>query len=353
MPNLKLAMALSLLPELLAARGVPLVRRSVDCTFSIVASPGDSCASFASSWGLSVDGFKSLNPNVDCAKFDDNAEYCVIGSVTPSKPSSTSSTTTTTTTQKTTTTTTQKPTTTTTQMATTTAISTKTTTSSATESSASALPTQPGLVANCDKFHEVASGDQCDTIEARYGITHNQFSSWNPYIDSGCSNLWLGYYVCVHVPGASSTTSQPAPAQTSSAPPTGSDVPSPTQPGIDANCDQYHKVVSGDQCGTIESEYGISHTDFTVWNPSINAIVAPGCSNLWLDYYVCVHVKPEPPMPNLAADCKKYHKVQSGEGCYDIDSAYGITLDQFLKWNPSVNPSCSNLWLGYYVCVGV
>ncbi|KAL4994067.1 hypothetical protein BDV10DRAFT_189402 [Aspergillus recurvatus] len=342
MPYLKSAVALGLLPELLAARNIPLVQRSVDCSFSTAASSGDSCASFASSWGLSVDTLKSLNPGLDCANFDDFAEYCVMGAVTPDEPSTTSSISTTT--KKATTTTTS---TTTAVLSTTDQPTTTTTSATATATGDSPSPTQPGLAADCDRFHKVASGDQCDTIEANYGITNAQFSSWNPYIDDNCSNLWLDYYVCVHVPGASATTSEPAPAPTSSSPST--DVPSPTQAGIDKNCDKYHKVASGDQCGTIESEYGISHIDFTEWNPSIDE----KCSNLWLDYYVCVHVAPKPQMPDITADCKKYHKVQPGEGCYAIDSANGITLDQFRKWNPTINASCSNLWVDYYVCVGV
>jgi hypothetical protein len=69
-------------------------------------------------------------------------------------------------------------------------------------------------------------------------------------------------------------TSEPAPAETSTAPSTNSgtatDAPSPTQAGIDANCDKYHKVTSGDQCDTIESQYGITHADFSAWNPSID-----------------------------------------------------------------------------------
>ncbi|KAL6233083.1 hypothetical protein BDW75DRAFT_196167 [Aspergillus navahoensis] len=348
MPSLKSAVALSLLPELLAARSIPLAKRGVDCSFSIAASSGDSCESFAASWGVSVDDLKSLNPGLDCTNFDDFADYCVMGDVTADEPSSSSTTTatkeaTTTTTDTTTiavTTTIEKPTTTTTS-----------TTSTATGNAPS--PTQPGLASDCDEFHKVASGDQCDTIEANYGIINAQFSSWNPYIDDHCSNLWLDYYVCVHVSGASTTTSEPAPAQTSTAPSTGSDTntnaPSPTQAGIDANCDKYHKVVSGDQCDTIESQYGITHADFSAWNPSID----DRCSNLWLDYYVCVHVAPKPQMPDITSDCKSYHKVQSGEGCWAIDSAYGITLDQFRKWNPTIDASCSNLWVDYYVCVGV
>ncbi|KAL2802066.1 hypothetical protein BJX63DRAFT_426345 [Aspergillus granulosus] len=228
MPSLKSAITLSLLPELLAARSIPLAS----------AAYGDSCEAFASSWGISEEDLKSLNPGLDCANFDDFAAYCVLGDVTADDPSITSSTTTTV------------------ALTTTTEKSTTTETSAATTATGDfPSPTQPGLAADCGAWHKVTAGDQCDTIEAKYGITNAQFSSWNPYIND--------------------------------------------------------------------------------------------------NYYICVHVAPKPQMPDIISECSKYHKVQSGEGCWAIDSAYGITLDQFRKWNLTIDASCSNLWVDYYVCVGV
>ncbi|RJE19225.1 LysM domain protein [Aspergillus sclerotialis] len=330
---IKSTIALGLLPQLLAARSIGHVRRSVECSFSTAANSGDTCESFASDWGISVDTLKSLNPDLDCDNFDESVNYCVMGTVTSGDNSTTTSSTTAPSITK----------------------ATTSTNSLTTTTSNPHSPTQPGLAENCDKFHKVISGDQCGTIEAQYGITGAQFSKWNPYIDDGCTNLWLDYYVCVHVPGAQTTgpgTTKPT------------EGPSPTQPGIAENCDEYHKVVSGDQCVTIESKYQISDSQFSKWNPYIN----DDCTNLWLDYYVCVHVPgasttspqptptpngPRPQMPNITKDCKKFHKVQSGEGCYAIEQENNITPDQFLKWNPYVDATCTNLWAGYYVCVGV
>ncbi|KAL4812146.1 hypothetical protein BDW67DRAFT_178997 [Aspergillus spinulosporus] len=236
MPSLKSAVVLRLLPELLAARSISLVKHGL----------GDSCESFAASWGISVDDLKSLTPSLDCTNFDDFADYCVMGDITTDEPSPSSATTTTTSKEASTTTTstTTVALTTTTEKPTTTTIST---TSMAT--SDSPTPTQPGLASNY-------------TIEANNGITTAQFSSWNPYINDNCSNLWL-------------------------------------------------------------------------------------------DYYVCVHVAPKPQIPDITSDCKTYHNVQDGEGCWAIDSAYSITLDQFRKWNPTIDASCSNPRVDYYVCVGV
>lgn len=91
------------------------------------------------------------------------------------------------------------------------------------------------------------------------------------------------------------------------------------------------------------------------------------CDNLYLGYYVCVGVPgatittsptatstgPSPEMPSIVSNCSKYYLVQSGDGCAAIEAANDITQAQFLSWNPAVDSNCDNLWLGYYVCVGV
>ncbi|OGM49704.1 putative muramidase [Aspergillus bombycis] len=149
---------------------------------------------------------------------------------------------------------------------------------------------------------------------------------------------------------------------------TSSEKHEPTQPGIPSNCDKFHLVGPGDQCDTIEAKYGITDAQFKAWNPSIN----PACTNLWLDYYVCVHVPdttttitttskppgptdtpPEPRMPGIVDNCKKFYLVKAGDDCYSIDTAAGITFAQFRSWNTMIDAACSNLWVDYYVCIGV
>ncbi|KUM56608.1 hypothetical protein ACN42_g10598 [Penicillium freii] len=231
----------------------------------------------------------------------------------------------------------------------TTSSSTETTKIPTTTSSASDHePTQPGLAENCDKFYKVSDGDSCYNIEASAGITHSQFLKWNPYINEKCTNIWADYYVCIHVPGVTTTSAAPTPTD---------DGKPPTQSGIAKNCDKFHKVVAGDQCDSIQTEYKITHKQFIDWNPAIDS----ACTNLQLDYNVCVHIPGAtnthghtPQMPNLSPDCKTYHKVADGESCPEIQKkAGGITLDQFRKCNPTIDAKCSNLWNGYYVCTGV
>ena len=53
----------------------------------------------------------------------------------------------------------------------------------------------------------------------------------------------------------------------------------------------------------------------------------------------------------LASNCDKFYDVESGDGCANIASSYGIALTDFYDWNPAVS-SCTDLYPSYYVCVG-
>ena len=230
-------------------------------------------------------------------------------------------------------------------------------------------PTQPGMVDNCDAFHLVQSGDNCATIAGDYQITRDQFLEWNPGVGAGCSSLWLEYYVCVSVigqdPTGTTTTS------TTASPTNGISTPTPTLPGMVNNCDVFHMVGEGDQCAAIAKQYGITLSQLVEYNPEVKA----DCTGLWLGYYVCVSVigvdpsstitppptttptngiaTPTPIRPGMVDNCDTFYKVEEGDVCSDIAQNYGITLGQFVKYNPEVNADCSGLWLGYYVCVSI
>lgn len=61
-----------------------------------------------------------------------------------------------------------------------------------------------------------------------------------------------------------------------------------------------------------------------------------------------------PTFPGTAWDCSGWHTVVSGDSCWSIQQEYGITLAQFLSWNPSVSEDCAiNFWATYSYCVRV
>jgi LysM repeat protein len=55
----------------------------------------------------------------------------------------------------------------------------------------------------------------------------------------------------------------------------------------------------------------------------------------------------------MTSNCNKFYLVQSGNGCYDIATANGISLSDFVAWNPDVKSDCSGLFPNWYVCVGI
>ncbi|WQF83337.1 Putative LysM domain-containing protein [Colletotrichum destructivum] len=140
-------------------------------------------------------------------------------------------------------------------------------------------PTQAGLVSTCNRFHKVVSGNTCEKISQQYGSFSLADFGTQLLALLHCSGLWLGYYVCIGVPGTPTTpTTRPSTPTTTA--PAG---PSPTQDGILKSCKEYYKAVSGDFCQKIADAKRISMAHYS-WNPA----VGQDCSGLWLGYYYCV-----------------------------------------------------------------
>ena len=60
-------------------------------------------------------------------------------------------------------------------------------------------PTQDGITENCNAFYKVQSGDGCYAIATQYGISLDDFYSYNPAVSNDCSTLYPDFYVCVGV----------------------------------------------------------------------------------------------------------------------------------------------------------
>ena len=120
-------------------------------------------------------------------------------------------------------------------------------------------PVPSGTITDCTYFADAQTGDTCQSIADAWGITLQQFITYNPSVGSDCSNLVVGDSYCVeenYGRGPSSTsTSTPS---TTTATTTGK--PSPTQSGLIANCNNFYKVQSGDYCQKIVDAYGDTFT---------------------------------------------------------------------------------------------
>jgi LysM repeat protein len=276
---------------------------------------GDSCDSIAAKNGISVEQFRSWNTNIGgtaCNGLWADAYVCVsvIGHTpTPTNPGN---------------------------------------------GIATPSPTQPGMVSNCDAFYKVVTGDSCDSIAAKNGITAAQLSSWNN-VGTACNGLWADAYVCVSIIGHTPTPTNPG---------NGIATPSPTQPGMVSNCDAFYRIVTGDSCDSIASKNGISVAQLASWN----SVGGTACNGLWANTYICVSIightptptnpgngisTPSPIQDGMTRNCKTFHRVVAGDSCATIASRYRITTAQFISWNPAARSDCTGLWANTYACVAV
>ncbi|KAJ5175304.1 uncharacterized protein N7482_001181 [Penicillium canariense] len=146
-----------------------------------------------------------------------------------------------------------------------------TATGATTSASISKAPEQTGIAPNCDAYYVVKTNDTCAGIVEEFGnFTTSQFYSWNPAV---------GDAVCIGTTSSTSATSVTVTMTTTATTASGT-----AEPSTDPSCTQYHEVVSGDSCVTIEEEYDITAAEFLAWNPTVGAT----CESLWLGYLVCV-----------------------------------------------------------------
>ena len=109
-------------------------------------------------------------------------------------------------------------------------------------------PVPPDTVKDCTYFYDSQPGDTCASITSDWGITLQQFLTYNPSVKSDCSGLKVGIAYCVEEnygngPVSPSTTSSTPPITstptTTTPTPTG---PSPVQSGINAQCTTLSKL---------------------------------------------------------------------------------------------------------------
>ncbi|KAK9439750.1 LysM domain-containing protein [Metarhizium brunneum] len=120
-------------------------------------------------------------------------------------------------------------------------------------------PTQPDIIDSCNKFYWVNNGESCENVASKNGIPLQDFLAWNPKAGNQCYGLWANAYSCVSIIGYI----PPTPSE----PTNGVETPTPIQPGMVANCNKFYYIKSGDSCGSIASNSGISVSDLINWNP--------------------------------------------------------------------------------------
>lgn len=236
-----------------------------------------------------------------------------------------------------------------------------------------------GTTTQCGRYYVVQSGDDCSLIALNNTIAISLFEEINPSVNANCSNLVPGLSYCVF-PTANWNSTNTTTTTTTTA--TYITAPAPAPSGTTDDCYKWHVIVSGDYCGLLENEYGITFAQLQFWNPSLNST----CGNLILGDAYCVDGPsmssttgsggtvtptstttttvsttasvtssvsvPGPTQTGITSSCTQYYLVQSGDTCDSIVAEFDITITEFEEWNPAVGSNC-NIWGGYAYCVAV
>ncbi|KAK8007950.1 carbohydrate-binding module family 50 protein [Apiospora marii] len=240
-----------------------------------------------------------------------------------------------------------------------------------------------GMVKNCNYTVAVMAPDapSCARILEDYHLTIAQFYEMNPSVGADCSGLWAGYSYCVRAPGIepSRPGTSEVPSSTTSAPTTSSapTPPAQTQDGQTADCNKWHVVKDGDDCGVLEKQYSLTHAQLLAWNPAISEDCVNG---FWGGYAYCVGVSssgssstvtskppaetngpvaaPEPNQAgNAVASCNQYGQAQDGDWCTAFADRHKVPYDKFYAWNTVLGANGQNcggsFWGKYWYCIGV
>jgi hypothetical protein len=192
----------------------------------------------------------------------------------------------------------------------------------------------PGQPENCNGWHTIISGDDCQNVAQRYRISLQQFLTWNPAVSSDCrDNFWLESAYCVRVGTGSPKPSSSIPTSTSKTIST-SKVASQTT------------ITSASKRSTISTPTTLNNSTYSPLHPVTSwNVTATSTDKTW------------PPTKTLAgqiAICNAWHRVIPGETCQRMLNQFGIrSIDEFLRWNPAAKDDCEMLIADYHVCVGV
>ncbi|RFU78376.1 glycosyl hydrolase family 18 [Trichoderma arundinaceum] len=177
------------------------------------------------------------------------------------------------------------------------------------------------------KTTTIVSGDGCDAVAKRCGISQSDLTKFNPQ-SNFCKTLVPGQKVCC----SSGTLPDPIPPANS-----------------DGTCKTI-SVVSGDGCGSLASKCGLSSADFTKLHSD-----SKFCSSLQVGQRICCTHGTLPdltPKPNPDGSCSSY-TVKQDDSCATIGAPLGLTVDKIESLNKKTWGwnGCTTLWVGAKLCL--
>ncbi|KAK2760016.1 hypothetical protein FQN54_002752 [Arachnomyces sp. PD_36] len=239
--------------------------------------------------------------------------------------------------------------------------------------------TQAGQPSYCNNWHYVGVGDTCeDIVGGTSRMTMEEFLEWNPELDSDCSGLYHGWWVCIGIQPQTVTatfeyTLTPPPVVVPSPtkftptvfPPINSSFTAlPTQSGVPQNCQAFYHAKANETCRDVLKNGFPTREEFFEWNPALKG----NCDGLWEGYWYCVAAYEDgfpPPPPTVTSSpspvptgqtdsCTSWYQATGDETCDDVVRVFvAFSKADFISWNPSVGSDCGGMEKGLFYCVGV
>ncbi|KAI9642412.1 hypothetical protein NHQ30_009217 [Ciborinia camelliae] len=250
-----------------------------------------------------------------------------------------------------------------------------------------------GTIERCGKFYQVQPDEFCNLLIVKFSISLEDFFFLNPNLYHNCTNLFAFESYCIQAVGDINTYSgRPGwrPTATSNLPFTSAipEAPIVTAPPIvqlptelplaaDTRTDCYRYFNGADfqdsaaiagtswlnQCQRVADLYGVSWTDFALWNTGLANITTSACAfDPNARYCGKQYVGEQPPesvgpgyefpIREGAIDtCTEFADVPGDWECTDILAIYELTIAQFYAYNPAVGSDCVGLWPEMAYCI--
>ncbi|KAI0141569.1 hypothetical protein GGR57DRAFT_404025 [Xylariaceae sp. FL1272] len=246
--------------------------------------------------------------------------------------------------------------------------------------------------ANCEPY-TVLGTDTCSSIQSKFGILYSQLISWNPSLGIGCQalNSTVGLVICVSTPGGGWINPNTSDVSTIAPPPSTLQTPTlltgaltamsalPTATYVPYSTNKttpYANNTRLDCTSYITAPFrvnvtSVNGTSVITTSSSCSAAAAaygvslldfllwnPGLGN---DTTSCTLT----PMRQYCAQitsaraedvtdaCVKFQIPSPGYDCDNFMAQSGIEPSEFVRWNPSVGSDCSKFSPGTEYCVGV
>jgi len=244
--------------------GEKIVARAA-CASTINSASGDTCATIAAAHGLTAADIQNANTFLNCNDIWTNTPICV-----PAGGSTGGSTTT---------------------------------------------PT-------CSSTYNSASGDNCDTIANKYGLTKAAIQSANSFVN--CDDIWTNTPICIP-PGGTSNNG-------------GSNTGG-------SGCVMTYISESGDSCNSLANDFGLSASAIQNANSFVN------CNDIWANTALCIPSggRVSTPQSGSASDCVVTYTSTSGDNCDNIGQKFGLDSSDVQNANNWVN--CNDIWSGTSLCI--